>query len=78
MNKIIGSVLGGLLGIWAADWALKHAPSSIVPEGPLAHKLIEGGITIAGAATGYLLMPSDAAPAPGALVTINAGTVPGK
>jgi hypothetical protein len=75
MNRLIGSVLGGLLGIWIGDLVLKHAPG--LPEGPLAHKMIEGGITIAGAATGYLLAPTEAAPAPGGtLVTINAGKPP--
>ena len=60
MNQLLGSVIGGLLGIWIGDLVIKHAPG--LPEGPLAHKMIEGGITIAGAATGYLLSPASTGP----------------
>ena len=77
MNQLIGSVLGGLLGVWVGDLVVKHVPW--VPEGELAHKMVEVGFTVGGASAGYLLSPASTSPTGlGSLPSINAGTVPGR
>jgi hypothetical protein len=55
MNKIIGTMLGGVIGYFLADLG-----SRWVPEG--GQKLVDIGATALGAGLGYIVAPYDAPP----------------